>query len=286
MTKPHALLTPFLDRLHDGGRLRVWSIVISIFGEMVLHRGVPLSMQELLAFTDHLGIEGGALRTAMSRLAKEGWVKRIKQGRNSFYSLSSTGEKASGAASARIYEPNFVAPDAQWYLAISQNPLANPDAPLTLLRQIRILSSAQRKALADPDALILHGEPEQLPDWVKTALIPESLTQEYTALAALLVPLQNAQADIAAMDPLDAATLRVLLIHFWRRLILRHPLLPVGLIEPGWPGAQCHAALSALYPAVVSASEPLWETATSAAGRAKLDARFTDGKTKHVTKKI
>jgi len=101
-------LTPFLNELHKTSRLRVWSIVVTIFGDLVQPRATPISTQELLQLTSAIGIEGNALRTVMSRLAKEGWLTRHKQGRTSAYSLSKSGANTFLAASERIYKPNFL----------------------------------------------------------------------------------------------------------------------------------------------------------------------------------
>ena len=73
----------FIDNFHSMNKLRVWSLVITIFGDCATLRGGTIAMTDLQAITTLLRIEPGALRTAMSRLAKENWLIRTKVGKNS-----------------------------------------------------------------------------------------------------------------------------------------------------------------------------------------------------------
>ncbi|WP_272910976.1 PaaX family transcriptional regulator C-terminal domain-containing protein, partial [Falsiroseomonas oryziterrae] len=46
-----------------------------------------------------------------------------------------------------------------------------------------------------------------------------------------------------------------LLIHEWRRLVLRAPPLPPALLPPDWPGAAARALTAALYRRLTPAAE-------------------------------
>lgn len=270
-------LSPFIAALH-AGRLRVWSIVVTIFGEAVQPRGGRAAMTELQAITDRLGIEGGALRTAMSRLAQDGWVTREREGRNSFYTLSELGRDQTLPASRRIYRGSFCR-TGPWTIAVSEaqaeaakNGSAEHMPSFSITRQVRVIDpgdAARHRAAGD---LVLQGTPEEIPDWVHVAAIGPFITAEYANLSALLEPLTPEA--LAGLKPLDALAMRVLLSHAWRRLVLRHPAPPEGLTGPGWPGEACHAALAHLYPALLVPSEQWWATPTSSEGREILNARF------------
>ena len=97
------VLTTLIDRLHGSGRLRVWSVIVTIFGDAVAPRGGKVALATLQEIVTRLRIEPGALRTAMSRLAGDGWVARERQGRNSFFSLDERGRDAFDLATRRIY---------------------------------------------------------------------------------------------------------------------------------------------------------------------------------------
>jgi phenylacetic acid degradation operon negative regulatory protein len=76
-----------IARLHSGGRLRVWSLLVTFFGDAVAPRGGRVALSVLQDAMALLNIEAGAVRTAMSRLAGDGWVEREREGRLSFYEL-------------------------------------------------------------------------------------------------------------------------------------------------------------------------------------------------------
>lgn len=266
-------LAPLIEALH-ASRLRIWSIVVTIFGDCIEPRGGRAAMTELQAITDRLGIEGGALRTAMSRLAQDDWVERDREGRNSFYTLTPLGSSITLPASQQIYRAQFSDPDKPWVIAISQTP-ADPSKygpAFIVTRQVQIIGPdriAERRAAGD---LILQGTPDEVPDWVHVDAVGPFLTLEYARLEAVLGALTPQQ--LAQLEPLDALALRILLIHNWRRLVLRHPAPPQGLTGPFWPGETCHAALARLYPELVKASEGWWTTPTSTSGMRTLNNRF------------
>src|SRR5258706_14462824 len=66
---------------------RTGSIVITVFGDAIVPRGGSVWLGTLLEFFRTIDIDSGVVRTAMSRLATDGWVERNKVGPNSFYRL-------------------------------------------------------------------------------------------------------------------------------------------------------------------------------------------------------
>jgi phenylacetic acid degradation operon negative regulatory protein len=53
----------------------------------------------------------------------------------------------------------------------------------------------------------------------------------------------------------DAFTARVLLIHYYRRVVLRDPLLPMALLPKDWPGRAARSLCGDIYRALLGASE-------------------------------
>ena len=62
------------------------------------------------SFSRAIDIDSGVVRTAMSRLAADGWLEREKVGRNSFYRLVKKGRQTFDAATRHIYDP----PPSDW----------------------------------------------------------------------------------------------------------------------------------------------------------------------------
>ncbi len=224
-------LAPLISALHAEGRLRVWSLVITAFGDLVQHRGGAISTARLGAVLGRIGVEPGTLRTALSRLTTDGWVERRRLGRTSIYRLSAQGLAQFAPATARIYAAPLSTPVTRWALALRLTPTGQIEATLTAADEdtpgadVRVtgtldqLSTAYRATMLDPD----H----------RAAL---------SALAADLAVLRT-----APDDPLAAAAARLLLIHRWRRIILRFRETPPGLLPADAPLGHPRAAVAAAY---------------------------------------
>ena len=82
---------------------RAGSFIVTIYGDAIAQRGGTLSLVSLLALMSEVGASESLVRTAVSRLSADGWLKGRRQGRHSFYSLTETGRRRFEAATRRIY---------------------------------------------------------------------------------------------------------------------------------------------------------------------------------------
>jgi phenylacetic acid degradation operon negative regulatory protein len=55
--------------------------------------------------------------------------------------------------------------------------------------------------------------------------------------------------------PLDAVAARTLLLHDWRRIVLRAPGLPLALLPRDWPGEEARSLTRELYGRLAEPSE-------------------------------
>ena len=113
MPRPLACIVDQLKREPS----RTGSIVITVFGDAIVPRGGSVWLGTLLEFFKGLDIDSGVVRTAMSRLATDGWLERNKVGRNSFYRLAKTGRQTFDAATKHIYDP----PPSGWRPALCRS---------------------------------------------------------------------------------------------------------------------------------------------------------------------
>ncbi|EKF20730.1 PaaX family transcriptional regulator C-terminal domain-containing protein [Nitratireductor pacificus] len=257
-------LAGLIDGLHRRGRLRVWSLVITVFGDAVVPRGgeAPLSgLQEVMA---RLGVEAGALRTAMSRLAGDGWVVRERRGRNSFFSLDEHGRHAFDLATRRIYAAGPPAWDGSWTVAIA--PPWNPGARDEALHERGFLKIAAgihllpRTLGVDGDAtfddlLIIHGASAEHPEMLRTLWPSNEIADAYANLLTTYAPFARALSRAPLNLPLDAMAARTLLIHDWRRIVLRDPGLPKALLPQDWPGENAGRMVRDIYRQLAPVSE-------------------------------
>jgi phenylacetic acid degradation operon negative regulatory protein len=232
-------------------RLRVWSLVVTIFGDAAAPRGGALRLGAVQEVAARLGVEAGALRTAMSRLARDGWLARDRRGRASFYSLTAARQAELAAATRRIYAPGPPDWDGGWRLAVAPaaaGPALRAEgyaaaAPGLWLRPGR---PGEGAGAAPPGASLFRvpaGAAEVSPALIAAAWPEAAAAARFRALIDRLRPLEGA----AAPAPLDALAARVLTLHLWRRAVLAAADLPLALRGPDWPGEAARAAVRALY---------------------------------------
>jgi phenylacetic acid degradation operon negative regulatory protein len=91
-------------------------------------------------------------------------------------------------------------------------------------------------------------------------LLSESWPLQRTADAYLkfmktFEPLHGSIGRRERFSDADAFTARILLIHHYRRVVLRDPLLPAALLPKDWPGRAARALCGEIYRQLLPASE-------------------------------
>ncbi len=79
------------------------SLISSLYGDSLSHRGGEIWLGSLAALLEGLGFGERFVRTALFRLNKEGWLDVSRIGRRSFYSLSDKGLRLTRRAESKIY---------------------------------------------------------------------------------------------------------------------------------------------------------------------------------------
>ncbi len=78
------------------------SLISSLYGDSLSHRGGEIWLGSLAALLEGLGFGERFVRTALFRLNKEGWLDVSRIGRRSFYSLSDKGLRLTRRAESKI----------------------------------------------------------------------------------------------------------------------------------------------------------------------------------------
>lgn len=234
-----------IARLNRDKKLRVWSVIITFFGDAIVPRGGSVSAKTVQTLLARMGIEAGAVRTAFSRLSNDGWVVREKRGRSSFYRLSKTGLQPFAEATDLIYAPLPAAPsnDGRWKLSLSE-------ASYPLPRIERLSGGCGADGEGDPNDFELVGTVRAIPRWMKQMHCSDAHHQAYATLMQAFAPVQPEQ-----MSNEEAMAIRCLLIHEWRRILFQFDAVPPDFWTDDWPQAACHAFVSQLYGLLLPASE-------------------------------
>ena len=250
MSKTPAALSDLIRHLHAQGRLRVWSVIVTILGEIAQPEGGEISMASLLEICAALDIEPQAVRTAMSRLSKDGLVAGKREGRTAHYQFSPQGLAEYSKAAAVIY----AAPKSlvDWIFAFAADGAdmaelqttfaSNP--PLVLGGRCCVWPAESMPhvlAHCNADFMVFDCQPLALSNWAKASVLPALNVQTCQRISACCQDLTDGE-----MTADQARVARVLLIHFWRRLVLRYPTVQAPI--PEWPLAQVQQEIAGLYP--------------------------------------
>ncbi len=252
-----------LMSLQQDSSLKVWSLIVTFFGDAVVARGGNVSARTVQTVLSAMGIGAGAVRTAFSRLASDRWIVRQKVGRESFYELAVDGHQPFKSASVRIYSPSISQQESSnkcvWTIAV-KNPASKP-GNIDLLRNgmqittncwlFDTVTSDINAKLQSNGFMCLSGYPDEFPEWVTNKLLPNTLAGGYTLLEQRFSLIKR----VDNLDPLESLVLRCLLIHQWRRVLLRTQVLPSELIPDSWPEKTCREFVSSLYHKLLPGSE-------------------------------
>jgi len=244
---------------------RTGSIVITLFGDAIVPRGGSVWLGTLLEFFERLDIDNGVVRTAMSRLTADGWLTREKVGRNSFYRLANKGHQTFEAATRHIYDP----PQSDWSGRFELLLIGNGedrDASREALRNAGFGSPLPGVWVAPSGVpvpaeaagairLEVSSEDDSGRRLLSASWPLDRTADAYLRFMKMFGPLRAAFDRGATLSDADAFTARILLIHYYRRVVLRDPLLPEGLLPADWPGRAARILCGEIYRALLPTSE-------------------------------
>ena len=253
-------LAPILGHLRAEPS-RTWSLIVTLYGDAVVPRGGTLWLGTLLEIFAGLEIGGNVVRTAMSRLAADGWLERLRVGRNAYYRLADKGRATFAEAARRIYQGGSQHWDGVLHLAVLGE--AQRDAARAALESAGYSQLAPGVMIATAplavDAGVIHlracTDPEQARRLVRQVWLPERLEAGYHRFLTSFTPLRDACTAGQTLSDMEALLARLLLVHEYRRVALHDPLLPDALLPAGWPGRDARVLCAELYPALLPGSE-------------------------------
>lgn len=257
---------------------RAGSLIVTVFGDAILPRGGAVLLADLIRLLEAFALNQSQVRTALSRLVADGWFRSARRGRQSLYRLTDAGRHRFEEATRRIYggpprnwrgdwhlvvlPPESAAggelrKDLGWvgFGALAPGVLLHPAPdPRSLASVIGDLAAAERP-LVISGAAALPAPPGLLRDLVARCWDWAGLASSYRAFLAAYGPLDAALARGFRPEPLPALLARIMLIHDYRRIILRDPKLPQRLLPADWTGRAAHDLARDVYRKVAPAAE-------------------------------
>jgi len=211
-------MTPAVHHIRGGERPRVWSFIVTIFGDLAREDNRYISSRTLNRLTAQIGVKPEATRVALHRLRKEDWRESAKFGRESHDRLTDNGRNLSREAAPRIYG----AASGQALMFALYDPSQIAPEGLRIASGISLVTSkyegAMNLAVTDP-----------LPTWMVDRLVACDVLRAARNLYARLIDFSTA----SGLSELEHAVLRLSLVHEWRRIILRVPDVPDHVLGDG-----------------------------------------------------
>lgn len=246
----HDPLTDLVRVLTDVAPPRTWSMLATIFGDMAAEPGTRLPGPLVARLTAAMGIRPSALRTALHRLRRDGWIESARSGRLVTHALTDRARAETRAARPRVYDRDA---SADLYLVLIPPGEAPPPGTVAVTPEVGL--SRHPAGWSRP-----AGAP---PDWMRDRVAPPDLMAQMAEVASRLDALRAL--PLPAAGTAEAAVLRLLVVHLWRRVALKAPDLPDAVFPEGWRGAAARTAardlLARLPPIVVAGAaspRPPW----------------------------
>ncbi|MEP3115055.1 PaaX family transcriptional regulator C-terminal domain-containing protein [Nisaea sp.] len=252
---------------------RAKSLIVTVYGDAILPHGGAAWLSDLIKVMEIFHIGERVVRTAVFRLAQDDILTAQQIGRRSVYSLTESGHQDFDAAQRRIYAPVRVreATGAPWQIALLTSTIDSTErdnlrkalgwigygslGPQVLLGIGGTLDAAKKEithlGLEGRVALFeaAPGSPiETLRALCRETWDLEETDSAYRAFINSFAPILNAlENDQKSLTPETAFTLRILMIHVYRRALLRDPGLPADIMPETWSGRQATELAARIY---------------------------------------
>ncbi len=248
---------------------RAKSLIVTVWGDALAPHGGAVWLAGLIRLMAPLGINERSVRTSVFRLARDGWLVATAVGRVSRYALTREGARRFDDAHRRIYDRPVEAWDGAWDLVLADRVATAHRAPLR--EELRWAGYGELSATT-------FVRPRLQPQALPSILAARGIAGAAIVTQAVDIPGQTPLAtasgaawDLPALaadyrrflqhfgtvierfrhhgehDPAQCFVVRTLLVHAYRRVLLRDPLLPAALLPMDWPGAAAYALCRDFY---------------------------------------
>ncbi|WP_105909887.1 phenylacetic acid degradation operon negative regulatory protein PaaX [Acinetobacter baumannii] len=289
-----AKIQQIIDSVVKNETLSGTSLISTIFGDSVLHRGGNISLASLIQLLELFGFNDRAVRTSVFRLVKNDWLCSDKIGRTSFYRITDSSRSTYLQAEQRIYNDQMKEWDHYWDLMlmssldtenkallkkelewlgfanISTNLMAYPGCNRIELQRLLVdLNMSEQVVVFKAETLqLFNNSVDTIGRMLRTNWPIDELRQRYLQFLdifreiGVLLMQENEQ-----LEPVQAFQIRTLLIHYYRRILLKDPALPLELLPTDWPAISARTLSMNIYKKVFEpADEYFLSVAATAEG--------------------
>jgi len=277
---PHVKqLQKLINDFQDRQPIRAGSLIITVYGDIVAPHGGSVWLGSLINLLEPLGLNDRLVRTTVSRLSKDNWLAATQVGRRSYYALTKSGQRRFDSATPRVYAGPRVEWDETWcsvilpaslktqkdavkkelgwlgFGQINTNVLIHPKPNIKAMQQtledLDVMNDVVILSQADQQFTTDEARAQMVNDCWKM----DELAERYQDFLDIFQPVADEISNSTRPDLLSSTLLRILLVHEYRKILLRDPLLPLQLLPDNWQGTAAHQLCKDLYRQVLDDSE-------------------------------
>jgi phenylacetic acid degradation operon negative regulatory protein len=232
------------------------SALFDLYGDHLRTRGGRAPVAALVRMLAPLDIAAPAVRTAVSRMVRQGWLEPLRLPEGPGYVLTPRAARRLDEATVRIYRLQDRPWDRTWHLVITSRLRDRSGrerlqagmgflgyAPLDDATWIAPRSSAELDELLEAEGVRAErftaahdGDTLRL---IRRAWDLDGLARSYLRWLDDAARVADTAGDTA--DDERAFAVRSRLVHEWRKFLFRDPGLPRELLPEGWPGEKAAA---------------------------------------------
>lgn len=235
-------------------RVNARSALFDLYGDHLRQRGGHAAVAALVRLLAPLDVAAPAVRTAVSRMVRQGWLEPVRLAGGPGYALTRRAARRLDDAAARVYGRDRASWDGCWHLVVTSR-VVERSARERLRAGLAFLGYAP---LADSTWVSPHASPEldalldaeqvraqrfsAAHDGDGAALVRAAWDLDGLARAYIRWT-DDAERLVAGETPTDeeAFAVRSRLVHEWRKFLFRDPGLPRELLPGDWPGDRAAA---------------------------------------------
>lgn len=272
-----------------GGRAvtRPNSFIYTLYGDFV-HRDPGTNNElwtgALIRLMAEFGLSEQAVRQAVSRMSRQGWLAGRKHGNRSFYAVTERGRERIDAISPRIYGP-VVEWDGRWRMVTYSVAETNRDARDRLRKDLTVLglaplsastwispadvldgvrAAAKNGSVSDSIDLFVGDYAGPLTDrqLLEKCWDLPAIADQYRKFIDYYQPRLDLERSHHGLTDEEAFVERMWLVHDYRKFTYVDPGLPSTLLPAHWPGNLAAALFREYYAAISKKAEYFFRAAS------------------------
>jgi phenylacetic acid degradation operon negative regulatory protein len=238
-------------------RVHARSALFDLYGDHLRAREDRAPVAALVRLLSSLDIAAPAVRTAISRMVRQGWLEPVRLATGPGYLLTPRARQRLDDAATRIYRTREAGWDGHWDLIVLETPAQRTTrervrsglsflgyAPLADSTWISAFATSEVDELLAAEAVgfaRMRAEDADPAERARRAWDLQSLADAYVdwqrfADGLLADPDSHLRSISRAGEDERAFAVRSVLVHEWRKFLFTDPGLPAELLPPGWVG--------------------------------------------------